>query len=153
MFRLISKTDVVPKSLCITDVTIEADRGVVGSGGFGHVLRGKYQEQQVALKVMDKGHHNVRDLPFPVRSTDFPGKRSLRKQLCREALMWRSLTHWFILLLLGIFEENSHLFLVSPFMTNGTLAEWRRKNQPPNMAEIHRLVRFQCLPERSKLSD
>ena len=72
------------------------------------------------------------------------GKDSLRTDFCREALAWRSLAHRFILPLLGVFEENSDLFLVSPFMPNGTLAQWRSK-QKPDVTEIHRLVRLLCL--------
>ena len=75
--------------------------------------------------------------------TDLFCKDSLYKDFCREALAWRSLSHRFIIPLLGIFEEKSHLFLVSPFMTKGTLTKWRENCSPPVPAEIHRLVRFQ----------
>jgi len=67
-------------------------------------------------------------------------KDSLSQDFCREALAWRSLKHRFILPLLGIFEKKSQLYLVSPFMTNGTLSDWRKK-QDPTVSEIHRLVR------------
>jgi serine/threonine protein kinase len=61
--------------------------------------------------------------------------------LCREAILWRSLTHRFILPFLGIYEGDSQLSLVSPFMPNGTLTEWR-KDPTPGIPEIHRLVRL-----------
>ncbi len=69
-------------------------------------------------------------------------KDSLRKDFCREALAWKSLSHCFILPLLGIFEEGSQLFLVSPFMDKGTLTEWRKKQWQgaSKIREIHRLV-------------
>ncbi len=69
------------------------------------------------------------------------GKGSLRQDFCREALSWRSLVHRSIIPLLGIFEDRSQLYLVSPFMTNGTLSEWRKKQILPHVAELHRLVR------------
>ena len=72
-------------------------------------------------------------------------KDSLRKDFYREAVAWRSLAHRFILPLLGIFEDNSESFLVSPFTTNGTLAQWRRQ-QKRDVTEIHRLVRLLRLP-------
>lgn len=55
--------------------------------------------------------------------------------------MWRSLSHPYILPLLGIFEVESQLFLVSPFMKNGTLAKWRDNGKPP-VGEIRRKVPF-----------
>lgn len=54
-----------------------------------------------------------------------------------EALAWRSISHRYILPLLGIHEE---LFLVSPFMKNGTSSQWRRE-KGPDIIEIHRVVR------------
>jgi hypothetical protein len=62
MFRLISESNVIPQSLFITDVTIEKHLGSIGRGGFGQVFRGKYKGQQVAVKVVEKGHHDVRAL-------------------------------------------------------------------------------------------
>jgi hypothetical protein len=56
MFKLISMTDVLPRSLFITDI-ITLD--VIGMGGFGRVLKGKYKGQHVALKVVDKSHKSV----------------------------------------------------------------------------------------------
>ena len=57
--------------------------------------------------------------------------------------MWRSLNHKFILPFLGIYEEKSisQLFLVTPYIENGTLAQWRKKENPP-IAEIEQHVRF-----------
>ena len=83
---------------------------------------------------------------FLFDNTDFNlfDQASLSKDFCREALAWRSLSHKFILPLLGIFEEGSQLFLVSPFMANGTLTEWRKKQDSGQIKidEIHRLVRL-----------
>ncbi len=57
--------------------------------------------------------------------------------------MWGSLRHNFVLPLYGIFEfENgraSQFFLISPYMTNGTLAHWRKKTNP-SVAEIEERV-------------
>jgi hypothetical protein len=57
-----------------------------------------------------------------------------------EAVAWRSLSHHLILPLLGIYREESQLFLVSPFMVNGTLTQWRGKRER-GATEIHRMVR------------
>ena len=56
--------------------------------------------------------------------------------------MWRSLSHSYILPLLGIFEVESQLFLVSPYMKNGTLDVWRGNKQlEPGVDEIRMRVR------------
>ena len=87
---------------------------------------------------------------FPQHNTNLLHKDILRKGIYRKALEWRSLAHHFVLPLLGIFNDNSHLFLVSPLVTNGTVTEWRKDQKPKSekdVEEIHRLVRFQRLPE------
>ncbi|KAF8736299.1 hypothetical protein AX14_000551 [Amanita brunnescens Koide BX004] len=119
----LSRRDILPKSLFITDV--KTDLAAIGMGGFGNVFKGEHEERFVALKVLYRASHN---------------EDSLRRVFCREALAWRSLSHRFILPLLGIYEEKAWLFLVSPLMENKTLAEWRR-NQRPDIVEIHRLIR------------
>ena len=61
MFMLISISTVIPKSLIILDIETETHLGatMISMGGFGRVFRGEYKGQQVALKVVDKGHHDV----------------------------------------------------------------------------------------------
>ncbi len=57
--------------------------------------------------------------------------------------MWRSLKHKFVLPFFGIYELQSstasQLFLVSPYMRNGTLAQWR-KTANPSVSEIEKRV-------------
>ena len=60
--------------------------------------------------------------------------------------MWGTLKHKFVLPFLGIYEfENetvSRFFLVSPYMKNGTLAQWRKKlGGNPSITEIEKRVR------------
>ena len=62
MFHLISESNLIPRSLFITDVTVERHLGSIGRGGFGRVFRGIYKGQQVAVKVVEKGHNDVRAL-------------------------------------------------------------------------------------------
>ena len=76
-----------------------------------------------------------------LRKANLFAKDSIEKDLIREAIPWGSLSHHFILPLLGIYAENSRLFLVSPFMMNGTLRQWRKRHNSVRMDEIHRLVR------------
>jgi serine/threonine protein kinase len=62
-------------------------------------------------------------------------RRWFDNDLCREALMWRSLNHEHVLPFLGIYEDDTASYLVSPYMKNGTLAQWRKKANP-SIAEI-----------------
>jgi serine/threonine protein kinase len=56
--------------------------------------------------------------------------------------MWGSLQHNFVLPFIGIHEEeDGTTFLVSPYMKNGTLAQWR-KNTDPSIAQITERVWF-----------
>ncbi len=60
--------------------------------------------------------------------------------------MWRSLHHEFVLSFLGVYENEaaSQFFLVTPHMTNGTLAQWRKKTAPP-MFEVEKRVSIHFL--------
>lgn len=60
MFKLISKTAVVPSSLFITNVKMEPGIiSAVGIGGYGRVFKGEHEGRTVALKILDKAHKNV----------------------------------------------------------------------------------------------
>jgi hypothetical protein len=142
MFKLVSKTDAMPRSLSITDV--EKDPQAVAVGGFGKVFTGKRDGQLVALKMLYHRHRQgVRGFPLvsPTPNVNLFAKGSLKKEFYTEALAWRSLSHRFILPLLGIYEEGPQLFFVSSFMTNGSLHDWRGRHVPVRIYEIQRLVR------------
>jgi hypothetical protein len=64
--------------------------------------------------------------------------------------MWRTLNHERVLPFLGIFEDEAapRMFLVSPYMKNGTFSQWRRKADR-STAEIQRLVRIVLDPHCS----
>ncbi|KAF8333300.1 kinase-like domain-containing protein [Amanita rubescens] len=112
MIKIVSKMPVMPSSLFVTGVNVPANREYIGGGGFGHILKGELRGEAVALKVLYKTDNDV--------------------AFCREALMWRSLDHNLVLPFLGIHEDESasQFFLVSPYMKNGTLAQWRKKENP-----------------------
>jgi hypothetical protein len=44
--------------------------------------------------------------------------------------MWAMLKHEFVLSFVGIYGHQGEIFLVSPYMENGTLAQWRKKAKP-----------------------
>ena len=61
MLMLTPFANVIPKSLFIYDVKTETHLGatMISMGGFGRVFKGEYKGQLIALKVVDKGHHDV----------------------------------------------------------------------------------------------
>ncbi|KAF8325508.1 kinase-like domain-containing protein [Amanita rubescens] len=122
MFKIISKTPVVPRSLIVTEVSMPDKRDYIGRGGYGNVFKGEFRAQSLRLKSYTKTIH--RCLIF------------FQQAFCREALMWGSLEHILVLPFIGIYEEEGGTaFLVSPYMKNGTLAQWR-KNTNPSIAQI-----------------
>ncbi|KAF8339493.1 hypothetical protein F5887DRAFT_460000 [Amanita rubescens] len=122
MSKIISRSPVLPRSLFLTGgLTMPGDRDLIGKGTFGLVFKGEHAGKAVALKALYKTRKNV--------------------DVCREALMWRSLHHKFVLPFLGIYENEAagRIFLVSPYMTNGTLSQWRKK-QAPSPLDIEKRV-------------
>ena len=57
----------------------------------------------------------------------------------RDALMWRSLNHEFVLPFLGIYDDETAL---TPYMTNGTLAHWQKAANPPTLEVQKRVCLF-----------
>lgn len=54
----------------------------------------------------------------------------------REAEAWGSLHHPHILKLLGTFRRNGFLYLVSPFIENGTVVEYIRGHPQTNRIRL-----------------
>ena len=132
MSKIISKSRVMPRSLSLTGLTMPGDHDFIGGGTFGLVYKGEHQGRAVGLKVLYKTRYNVVRHPR-TNSLKYLFSISFQKQdFCREALMWRSLHYKFLLPFLGIYESEASpkFFLVSPYMANGTLAQWRKRVVP-----------------------
>ena len=134
---------VIPRSLIITGLTMPSDHGFIGGGGSGLVFKGELEGKAVALKVLHKTRNNVVRHP-PANPLKSLLSISFQKQaLCQEALMWRSSNDRYVLPFWGIYENeaSSQSFFVSPYMANGTLAQWRKREAPSPLAVTSR-VRF-----------
>jgi hypothetical protein len=59
MFKVISKTPVIPPSLVVTGVSVPAEGDYIGGGGFGRVFKGELRGSIVALKVLYKSDNDV----------------------------------------------------------------------------------------------
>ena len=57
MFKLITTTHVIPRSLYITEVIADIDLRALAIGGFGSVFKGEFAGQLVALKVLNTVRH------------------------------------------------------------------------------------------------
>ncbi len=139
MMKVISKIPVIPPSLIVTGVTMTAS--LVG-GGFGSVFKGEFQGSAVVLKALHRSDTSIVSPLFAVAMAML--FIVFQQAFCREVLMWHSLTHKCVLPLLGIYEyewrsQHSRAFLVSPYMENGTLAQWRKNSNPP-ITEIEKRV-------------
>jgi serine/threonine protein kinase len=141
MFKIISKTPVVPRSFIVTGVSMPDKREYIGRGGYGDVFKGKFRGKVVALKVLYKNDANNL-VSFQCLFLSRRCLFSFQQAFCREALMWGVLKHNFVLPFIGIHEEeDGTALLVSPYMENGTLAQWR-KNANPSIAQITERVWF-----------
>ena len=142
MLNIIAKAPVLPRSLLVMGVGVITDRDLIDVGRFGLVFKAELHGKLVALKVLHRAYNNT--VSCSSLSLDVLCHFCWREQdVYREALMWRSLNHKYLLPFSGIYEDESasQLSLVSPFMKNGTLAQWR-KNSNPSIVEIERLVGF-----------
>ncbi|KAL5497895.1 hypothetical protein ACEPAH_2826 [Sanghuangporus vaninii] len=109
---------ILPKSFYLLNVE-KLQEHPIGGGSYGDVYKGRIGEQKVAVKTS-------RFL------WDSETKRQKHRELCKEAFIWKPLDHPNVLPFLGICsEEFLSVGLVSPFMDNGDLLTYLRRN--PNI--------------------
>jgi len=92
----------------------------IGSGGFGQVFVGTWNNTQVALKVL---------------ATDAgitPSSMSIRQ----EIETWSMLKHTHILQFLGANEFDNRPFIVMPYMKNGNARNYAQANPDCNRLQI-----------------
>ncbi|KAJ6542649.1 kinase-like domain-containing protein [Mycena capillaripes] len=112
IIRLSQACDQLPSSLFITGVT-DHDEHPTFWGGFGDIYRASFKGSKVALKRIRRFHAGA----------DSP---KTRLQFCREALVWQTLHHKYVLPLIGIDRETfpSSFCMVSPWMKHGTILKY-----------------------------
>jgi Protein tyrosine and serine/threonine kinase len=120
--RLSEASELYPESLTLTGVTPE--RGRRATGGFADVYKGTCLGEDIALKVFKY------PLPFGVDSLDSWRRSSDNhfKNLLREFMTWRQLSHPNVLPFYGIYflEDilETRFCLVSPWMEHGNVVEF-----------------------------
>jgi Protein tyrosine and serine/threonine kinase len=129
--RLSEASGLYPDSLTLTDVIFE--RGRRGGGGFADVYKGIWLGKDIALKVFKY------PLPAGVDTLNALGSCDDGvRDLLREFITWRQLSHPNILPFYGVYFLDDSLdvrfCLVSPWMENGNMVEFldRRNRMAPN---------------------
>lgn len=125
MIKLGTMANNIPNSLLLNAADVKLNQTwPVAYGGFADIFEGEFRGSPVALKrinarAIDKVSANLWTF---TRVNVYP------KAFVREALIWRTLSHHYVLPFLGIYQDPtgpSIMCLVSPFMEHGTLSGWR----------------------------
>lgn len=116
LVKLSESQDIVPSCLFIKGVRRQDLEAFYG-GTFGDIYRARYRSEDVALKRIRVFQNTT-------------NRHKIMRGLCREALLWRTLKHPFVLPFRGMDSETfpSLLCLVSPWMKNGTILKHLREN-------------------------
>ncbi|KAL0570220.1 hypothetical protein V5O48_011742 [Marasmius crinis-equi] len=134
MTRLSKNSRRFPQCLVIRNIELFGKRPF-GCGAFGDVWRGKVGDAAMgqvdcAVKVVRRAYFNLNQADEDDQDSDY--KKILDNHV-REAIIWRQLKHPNVLPFLGIYHLDNNredVCLVSPYMTNGNLAQFLRKADP-----------------------
>ncbi|KAJ7147360.1 kinase-like domain-containing protein [Mycena filopes] len=124
IIRLSEARDQLPTSLFISGVS-DHDEYPTFAGGFGDIYRASFGGSMVALKRIRMFHAGAES-------------PRTRLQFCREALVWQTLHHRYILPLIGIDRETfpSSFCMVSPWMKNGTVLKYLSEHGRANVDKL-----------------
>ncbi|KAJ7768220.1 kinase-like domain-containing protein [Mycena metata] len=85
----------------------------VAAGGFGDIWKGLVRGQSVSLKI--------------VRLFEDSDIKAVLKDFTREAFVWRQLCHPNLLPFFGLYYFDTRLCLVSPWMENGNIMQFLKR--------------------------
>ncbi|KAF9644384.1 kinase-like protein [Thelephora ganbajun] len=115
--RLAGKHARLPDSMVITDnIDFSSPTQPQTSGGFADIKPGRYKGHTVAVKTLR------------VAMTD--NFEKIRKQFCKEVVLWNSLSHPNVLKLVGVLGgiEQYPFATVSEWMVHGNIMQYIRRN-------------------------
>ncbi|KAF9644344.1 kinase-like protein [Thelephora ganbajun] len=114
----------LPDSIMITE-NIEVEGEIRASGGFADVRSGRYMGSLVAVKTLRVAAQD--DL------------QKIRKQFCKEVILWSTLSHPNVLKLAGVQGdmEKGQLVTVSEWMAHGNIMEYIKKNHVNRLDLLH----------------
>ncbi|KAF9644383.1 kinase-like protein [Thelephora ganbajun] len=124
-FRVLRKVShsrgILPKSYYLAGVTL-SDIIPYGSGGFMDVWKGQLDEHQVCVKAL--------------RTQSAGNLDKIKRVFYREIIGWKYVSHPNVLPFLGISETLFPFCIVSPWMSNGSIIEYTRKNKRVNRLQL-----------------
>ncbi|KAG6827960.1 hypothetical protein H0H87_003252, partial [Tephrocybe sp. NHM501043] len=124
--RLCRKAELYPTRFTLHDVTRQ--KGTLTEGHFGEIEKGYFANKVVCIKI-----------PRFFKKHEDSNIRSFRRALSREILPWAQINHDNILPFYGIFQlekGSARLGIVSPFLENGNVVEFLRRNPQANRPSL-----------------
>ncbi|KAJ7828964.1 hypothetical protein B0H13DRAFT_2213778, partial [Mycena leptocephala] len=115
LLRLCRASGLHPRCFALTGLQKVGQQ--VAAGGFGDIWKGLVRGRSVCVKIM--------------RLFQDGDIQAVLKEFSQEALIWRQLYHPNLLPFFGLYYADNRLCLVSPWMENGNVMEFLRK-EPPN---------------------
>ncbi|KAG6840288.1 hypothetical protein C0991_007714, partial [Blastosporella zonata] len=120
--RLCRKSELYPKRFTLHNVT--RLKGTLAEGHFGEIEKGYIAGKTVCIKIPRFKMYDV---------------QSFRRALSREIVPWAQICHENVLPFYGIFrlsDDCERLGIVSPFLENGNVVEFLRKNPNANRPSL-----------------
>jgi len=136
LYKICKARGVLPASYIVQPEHIHV--GEFGwRGGFADVSKGEYLGRSVAIKHLRIGTKDEFDSIFKVGNYNQLMRRSClpsTKQLCREVLIWKRLSHPNILPLLGVSwsKDPQYFRIISEWMPNGNVTGYIKSNPQTN---------------------
>ncbi|CCM05082.1 uncharacterized protein FIBRA_07289 [Fibroporia radiculosa] len=121
--KLCGSRGLLPTSLILPADDLEVPTAPVAAGGFGDVYRARLGERFIAVKSLRMDRDEI--LP------------TIRKDFCKEVLVWKYISHPNIVRFLGICQtERFAMCMVSVWMANGNIKEYLKKNPGENRIRL-----------------
>jgi serine/threonine protein kinase len=132
LIRLSQESKLHPQ--CFTLTGLEQGKLVAG-GSFGDVYKGWLEGQSVAVKVMRVFEESDLNALLKVGTWNYTARYmfiSIYQEFGQEALIWRQICHPNLLPFFGLYYFQERLCLVSPWMENGHIRAFLKKNTCDN---------------------
>ena len=141
--QLCGRVGLLPASHIIPKGLIQTTEYPIASGGFGDIWEGIYDEKRVAIKALrvykEDDIRKVRKVSHPAFPIPIPLVDCHYQVFCKEAVIWRRISHPNIVPFIGVSEAPIPLCMISEWMLNGHVRDYAQKN--PEISRLQ-LVRW-----------
>ncbi|KAK7063386.1 kinase domain-containing protein [Favolaschia claudopus] len=114
MSNLARASGLYPQCFALLHLTING--GQVGGGAYSDIWKGELDGKGVCMKIM--------------RIFETADMQVAFNEFGSEALIWRQLSHPNLLPFLGVYHHHNRLCLISPWMDNGNILTFIRRDSP-----------------------